>query len=416
CGNETSYEQTINVTDTTAPVIVGVPADQTIECGEAIPAPGQIDVEDNCDPMPMVTSSEVVEDLDCGYQVVRTYTATDACGNESTAVQTITVSDFTAPVFDSAPEDMTVNCDELTIAPTLTATDNCDNNVTVVLNEVVGEGCPYTITRTWTATDECGNAAQVSQVVTVIDEVAPVWDSFPVYISLSCELVDDYMITATDNCDSDVEVIIVNELLFSGGCLGTLQRTYQATDNCGNTITATQLIQQVDVTAPAIFNVPSDLDLTCGEEIPAPAADIYGIDNCSEDVTITFEEVQTNEFCPYEIIRTWTATDFCGNETTGVQVISVTVETPPVVNVISYPNPFDDKFTVQFSVPADAKVAACVYDIVGKEVMPIYKGDVDANRLYTFEYGSLNWEAGTYMIMMVVDDKVYHHKMIVTHK
>ncbi|MBI1266662.1 MAG: T9SS type A sorting domain-containing protein, partial [Cryomorphaceae bacterium] len=416
CGNSDTHTQVITVTDVTAPVILGVPADITIECGEAVPAPGEVLVDDNCDAQPTVSTSEVMVTLDCGYQIVRTYTAVDACGNSSSAQQTITVTDTVDPVFVSLPQDITVNCDEVTIAPSLMATDNCDEMVQVTLSEVVGEGCPYTITRTWTAIDDCGNTAVATQIVTVIDEEAPVWDAFPLFISLSCELVDAYTITASDNCDSDVEVTIIDELLFSGGCLGTLQRTYKATDNCGNFITATQLIQRVDVTAPMIFNVPEDIELTCGDEIPAAAADIFGADNCTSNVEITFEEIQTNEFCPYEIIRTWTAIDDCGNATEGVQVITVTVETPPIVNLISFPNPFDDKFTVEFSVPSDAKVVACVYDMIGKEVMPIFQGDVDANRLYTFNYGSLNWEAGTYIIMMVVDDQVYHHKMIVTHK
>ncbi|WP_306644043.1 HYR-like domain-containing protein [Sanyastnella coralliicola] len=414
CGNAAIHVQVITVTDTEAPVITGVPADVTIECGEDVPAPGDVEVEDNCDPMPVVTSAEVTETLDCGYQIVRTYTATDECGNEATATQTITVSDFTPPVFDSMPEDITVNCDEVTIAPSLTATDNCDDNVEITFDEVIGEGCPYTILRTWTATDDCGNEATTTQLVTVIDEVAPEFDEFEVFISIECDQVDDYIITASDNCDASVEVTIIEELIFSGGCIGTLQRTYQAMDDCGNTVTTTQLLQVVDTTAPELFNVPADVEIDCEDEVPAVADDIFATDNCSEDVTIEFTEVQTSEFCPYEIIRTWTAIDNCNNVTEGVQVITVTVDTPELVSLVTYPNPTDDRFTVEFSVPRDAEVAACVYDMAGREVMPVFKGTADARRLYQLEFSAFEWEAGSYVIMMTVDDKVYHHRMIIT--
>ncbi|MCH2199670.1 MAG: T9SS type A sorting domain-containing protein [Flavobacteriales bacterium] len=414
CGNTAIHVQVITVTDTEAPVITGVPADLTIECGEDVPAPGDVEVEDNCDPMPVVTSAEVTETLDCGYQIVRTYTATDECGNEATATQTITVSDFTPPVFDSMPEDITVNCDEVTIAPSLTATDNCDDNVEITFDEVIGEGCPYTILRTWTAIDDCGNEATTTQLVTVIDEVAPEFDEFELFISIECDQVDDYIITASDNCDASVEVTIIEELLFSGGCIGTLQRTYQAMDDCGNTVTTTQLLQVVDTTAPELFNVPADVEINCEDEVPAVADDIFAIDNCSEDVTIEFTEIQTSEFCPYEIIRTWTAIDNCNNVTEGVQVITVTVDTSELVSLVTYPNPTDDRFTVEFSVPRDAEVAACVYDMAGREVMPVFKGTADARRLYQLEFSAFKWEAGSYVIMMTVDDKVYHHRMIIT--
>ena len=42
--------------------------------------------------------------------ITRTWTFTDACGNTATATQTITVHDQTAPVFATAPGDITVEC------------------------------------------------------------------------------------------------------------------------------------------------------------------------------------------------------------------------------------------------------------------------------------------------------------------
>src|SRR5260221_14590012 len=43
------------------------------------------------------------------FVVKRTYTATDGCGNASTAVQTITVDDQTGPLITSLPAYATIN-------------------------------------------------------------------------------------------------------------------------------------------------------------------------------------------------------------------------------------------------------------------------------------------------------------------
>ncbi|MDI6034840.1 hypothetical protein QLS91_17340, partial [Flavobacterium sp. LB2P84] len=58
--------------------------------------------------------------------ISRTWTVTDACGNKTTANQTIKIQDTTAPVFvEALPANVTVQCSAVPTAPTLTATDNC---------------------------------------------------------------------------------------------------------------------------------------------------------------------------------------------------------------------------------------------------------------------------------------------------
>ena len=414
CGNSAVASQTITVTDITAPVIAGVPADETIECGGDVPAPAVITATDNCDPAPETDVTESTVALDCGYQIVRTYSAIDECGNEATAIQTITVTDNTAPVILNAPEDMTVDCTDVSIAPTLLAEDNCDDNVQVILDEVVGDGCPYTIIRTWTATDDCGNSSSVTQVITVVDEEAPVWDPFDTFIQISCDEIDSYLITASDNCDADVEVIILQELIFSGGCLGTVERTYQATDDCGNSILATQLLQLFDDEPPVLEGVPADIEINCDDEVPAIDPDVVtALDNCDADVEINYSVVQSGDFCPYTITHTWQAIDNCNNVTEVSMVIEVTIQTPEMVSLMSYPNPFNDVFNVEFSVPADAYVLACIYDMAGREVHTVHKGQVSAHTLYNYKVYGADWEAGSYIIMMQVDEEVYYHKMMV---
>ena len=83
---------------------------------------------------------------------------------------------------------------------------------------------------------------------------------------------------------------------------------------------------------------------------------------------------------------------------------------------MSYPNPFNDRFTVEFQVPTGAEVLACVYDMMGREVQMVHKGTVDAQRLYEYDFNGISWEAGSYIIMLQVDDEIFHHRMVVTQK
>ena len=62
----------------------------------------------------------------CGssYVMTRTWTATDDCGNATSATQTITIVDTTAPEL-SIPADYTAECSDEHPMESATATDNC---------------------------------------------------------------------------------------------------------------------------------------------------------------------------------------------------------------------------------------------------------------------------------------------------
>jgi hypothetical protein len=278
--------------------------------------------------------------------------------------------------------------------------------------EIEGTECPFTITRTWTATDLCGNSASTSQVLTVTDTEAPYFENLEPEVYVNCGELWSYMIEATDNCDDNVEITFEDEF-FSGGCFGVRQRTWTATDNCGNTSSATQFIRQIDETLPELFNIPDDVTVDCDMDIPEISTDIYAIDNCDDDVEITFVEEVTSEFCPFTISRTWIATDECGNVSQGTQVITVELETPEQVEIFSYPNPFNDSFTVNFSVPKNEQVKALVVDGMGRTLSVVFDGQADGHRLYEYTFSGLDWEPGSYTLMMIVGNEVHHHKLMV---
>jgi hypothetical protein len=124
-GNTSSATQLVTVTDDTVPTITA-PADAGYQFRSDVPAanPTIATAADNCD-VPTVT---VVDTDDGGagtlgfpLTITRTFTATDAAGNTSTAIQTITVED-TTPVPTPTPTPTVAPTATPTVAPTATPT------------------------------------------------------------------------------------------------------------------------------------------------------------------------------------------------------------------------------------------------------------------------------------------------------
>lgn len=96
-----------------------------------------------------------------------------------------------------------------------------------------------------------------------------------------------------------------------------------------------------DNTPPTLTNLPADLTIGCDEVVPDPTQ-VFAFDECP-GIYIDFEEV-TGEFTAggcgtYSITRTWTASDLCGNEVTGQQVITVQdLVAPELFRVYDLPN------------------------------------------------------------------------------
>ena len=341
CGNTSSVSQIITVNDTTAPTAPAAPADITISCGGEIPAMVPLTATDNCGEFITVDGVDTTVQGSCAnsYVVTRTWTFTDACGNTSTAVQTITVSDQTAPVIDDkVPADITVSCTgEVPPMSQLTAVDNCNAEVITVdgVDVVTPGSCPntFTITRTWSFTDACGNTSSAVQIITVSDNQAPTFNEpIPDDVSVSCSGVPAAVtLTASDNCNGGATVVMT-ESTNAGGCAGsyTLVRTWTATDACGNIATAEQHITVSDASAPTFDQaIPTDITVECDAIPTAPV--LTATDNCGL-ATVTVTETTTPGACAgyYELTRTWTATDVCGNPTVGAQIITVIDTTAPV--------------------------------------------------------------------------------------
>ena len=346
-GQSASCVQTISVEDSTAPSLF-CPADITVECftDTIVSNTGIATATDNCDGVPVIDYSDTSVSGGCGGSFFRLWTVTDACGNNTSCAQLITVDDTTPPVITSCPNDVTIECDESTLPANngaATSSDNCDTAPSVTYDDVTfspQEGCSqeYVITRTWTSTDDCGNTSTCVQQIQIEDTTPPVI-TCPANLTLEC--IDDTstettgFASATDNCSGFPEVFS-SDVTLAGGCGPeyTITRTWTAIDDCGNSTTCVQVIS-IEDTTPPVITCPANVTVQCNvSTVPAnTGGNATATDICDQTPTIAFTDVTVAGGCQQErtITRTWTASDDCGNESSCTQTIVVDDSTPPSI-------------------------------------------------------------------------------------
>ncbi|HEY8403694.1 MAG TPA: T9SS type A sorting domain-containing protein, partial [Flavobacteriales bacterium] len=332
CGNVSDeFVQIIHLIDEVAPVIVSQTEDFTVECGTSIDVTPAV-FEDNCDD-DLTISFETTSDTDgCTTWVTYIWTATDNCNNSVSATTVVTIVDTTNPYFENFPADTTISCEqEIPAVQYPDAYDNCDESVDVLVNDAIVPGdCPnsYTIFRTFRGFDDCGNQVVETQIITVVDETAPVFADGVVEFTYECdEEIDLNQPIATDNCSEVIEYAYSDTAHWTYGCTSGFIRIWTATDECGNVAYLSQYYTIVDTTAPVI----------AGElEITLPCDEYEGIyvtatDNCN-DVTIEVtDEEHVSGSCAGVVIRVYRATDLCGNYSEFTQIIHLTDEVAPVI-------------------------------------------------------------------------------------
>ena len=108
-------------------------------------------------------------------------------------------------------------------------------------------------------------------------------------------------------------------------------RTWTATDDCGNSVSDSQVITVEDNDAPMV-TAPADMTVEC-DMVPMPGTPTVN-DACDSDPAVVYSESTAPGACSNEavITRTWTVTDACGNSASASQTITVTDNTPPTIN------------------------------------------------------------------------------------
>jgi hypothetical protein len=448
CGNVRTHTQVINVTDNQGPVFSGVPANVTVQCN-AVPTPAtSVTAVDNCSSPVTITVNNTVMQGAClnSYIIIRRWTAADNCGNTRTATQRITVVDTQAPTFANVPANLTLQCsDPLPTPGTPSATDNCNGQVTIhyLGQTTTGASCAntYQLLRRWRATDACGNSAVTTQIITVQDTQPPVFTNVPAHITIQCSTTLPFPGTAaaTDNCQGSVQTTFLGQFRTDGNCLNnyTITRSWRAIDQCGNSVTATQLITVVDTQNPGFQNPPANVTVTCNNIPGVPA--VVGQDNCGSATVAYLGQSQSSGDCQsgYTISRTWRATDLCGNQSSYTQTITVQGQNlgnggeersmeevggdwrkgeenegeglPFVVRLM--PNPASDVVQVRFELEQLSEVTIQVSDLSGRVVHTrTYLADAGEN-VYMLELEAL--AGGVYLVQVRAGDRRSAGKLIV---
>ncbi|MEO1262135.1 MAG: MopE-related protein [Bacteroidota bacterium] len=374
CGLMTTCTQTITVEDTTPPIIITCPDDQTLEWPAGFntdPVPPNTAQDPSIDESnyPNIVYSEPCSDVTIDYQdeligpspgdcpnlwvVERTWTVTDECGLEGKCVQTFTFTDTTDPVIDCpsdpAPIEWTAGFNTDQVAPDTpqdpsvdpgqygmaTATDNCGTPAISYADTLYGPtpgNCPnlWILERTWSATDLCGLVTTCVQTFTFTDTTPPSINC-PAGFSVECEAdvpsCDPHDASASDNCGEPM-VTCDQGLLMGGACGGTVINTYTATDACGLTATCTQVITVSDGTPPTVECMDFTINLDANGEYNLQPSEVFDAasssDNCS--AALTPVSVSQSYFsCLDEGANTVTLTveDDCGNPSTCTAEVTV---------------------------------------------------------------------------------------------
>ncbi len=133
---------------------------------------------------------------------------------------------------------------------------------------------------------------------------------------------------------NDTAIQLISEISDGNFCPEIITQTYEIWDDCGNRERCNAQITRTDTIAPTLAGIPGDITVICSTPPDPPViyTDITATDNCDPNVEITMAETSTQTFdnsytsVIYQIIRTWTAVDDCGNSTSQSQTINAICE------------------------------------------------------------------------------------------
>ncbi|MDA0946217.1 MAG: gliding motility-associated C-terminal domain-containing protein, partial [Bacteroidetes bacterium] len=346
CGNESNAQHVIVVEDTQAPTLQAWPSDTTLAFGTPYPTDFWLDswvVSDNCAPTASLTFNAAIDTLTsepaCITEIAIAWTISDPAGNESSHIQHVFLLDETPPSITYIPENALLSCSDPTTYLPPSYEDMNAWEWTDALDTIPGV-CPsqFTITRTFSAWDECGNESLLQvQTIEVTDVEPPTWTWVPedamftdVNDIPSCE---ETPLNWDDNCSNASWTCFTDTLEFY--CPGSflLARTFELTDDCGNSAIHVQNILVEDVAAPQWIDFPEDVILPCDSLSPNwDPSELTVNDNASSDVIVELLEsnVEGNN-CTWTRSTIYQATDGCGNSDQQTHLVTWVDNDPPLL-------------------------------------------------------------------------------------
>ena len=335
CGNTAQLTLVVYFVDTTPPVLSGVPDDITVDCEEVPENSATVTATDNCDDEVFVTYLEIVSGDTCfDYEVIRRWSAIDDCGNIVVEEQIITVLVDGLKIV-GVPDDLFLDCDDEIPPPAEpTLLGDCYNPELLFEETILGDTCrDYKIIRQWTGRNDCGLV--VTEVQSIFINVPDLeFLEFPEAINVDCDNIPPSQEPPLSQYCYDL-MVEFDETIIGDTCRDyKIVRKWTAMNNCGQMAMTSQTIT---VEVPELeLHVPDDITINCHDAKPEPF--VPQVDMSCYDVQIDYVETRENASCEdeYKCIRTWKATNSCGDQVTATQMITIIDRTAPTL-VINNP-------------------------------------------------------------------------------
>src|SRR6185436_9260506 len=188
--------------------------------------------------------------------------------------------------------------------------------------------------RIWTATDQCGNTQTATQTLTYTRDLIKPTITISASTTPPCNPTQGQINAAfgtasvTDNCTDPIQATGVVGTETGQGCTFQTTKTWTATDNCGNTQTASQTVTYTrDLVKPTI-TISASTSLPCNPtqtQINNAFGTASVTDNCSTGLQATgVVGTESGGPCTFQTTKTWTVTDACGNTQTASQTVTYT--------------------------------------------------------------------------------------------
>jgi len=344
---EKTATQTVTMRDTRGPQITLPPCLTFEATGALTPLTrddyGAATATDELSGVRSITDNAPAAGFPLGLTFIK-YTATDNHNNKSSKSGCAYVIDTTPPTITTPPQHIIEATGKLTSMNSTdygvaTATDLVSASTTVTNN--APKTFPLGSTPiVWTATDGHENTSTRTQVITVVDTTPPTLTPPTTAVIEATaplsQLTDSDLGDATSSDSVDSTPTVENSL--SGGLgKGVHRITWSATDDSGNTRSATQVVAIVDTTPPVV-TAPRDAVIDSGSPVSSSLVDIgtptvveaVGLSGPpTNDAPATFPEGETTV--------TWTATDTSGLSGSATQKVTVTPS--KILRTITPPNP-----------------------------------------------------------------------------
>jgi len=326
CGNQTIESAQFTIDDTEPPVW-SVPITNTIiSCDDVAPPLSVIFGVDACAGDIVATavdeSTQSDDPSSCdfyNYEIIRTWSVADPCGNGIEAIQLLMVQDNEGPEF-TIIDTLNIDCTELDSTEILFAPSNIADNCSPIaidhVDNLIAGSCNYEIQRVWTAVDICGNSTSKTQYLLISDSTAPEIITAPQDVNIDCSDFGN-VTTELNNWINNAGNAVVTESctglnsfvalpgsydlndpgtypgdpivsLNPEGCPSANGFTSSITadfvfyDDCGNVVLSSATFGVIDTIAPQIIECAEDIEV------------IVTGNNCSALVSLEYLEITDN--------------------------------------------------------------------------------------------------------------------------